>query len=215
MKRNVLAILVLLIANTLQAQTASDLFSSNDIKVSWLGIDFSHTKLIGAFDQIGGAFEQSPGSVKNEYFPAWNKLIINEPKKYDVNGMLRKDNVRYDIDMLMKINAMTPLGDIEGYNAPDYGIDDLKKFVSAYDLGGKTGLGVVFINECLNKGKEEAIFHVIVLNLATKEILIHERVVGKPQGFGLRNYWAGSIYSVIKQVKNNYYGEWKARYKKM
>ncbi len=215
MKRFYSVILILFVTNTLKSQTASDLFYNNDVKVSWLGIDFSHTKLIGAFDQIGGAFEQTPGSVKNEYFPAWNKLIVNEPKKYDVNAMLRKDNVRYDIDMIMKLNALTPVGDIESYNAPDYSADDIKKFVSSYELEGKTGLGVVFISECLNKGKEEAIFHVVVLKLATKEILIHERVVGKPQGFGLRNYWAGSIYSAIKQVRNSSYGEWKARYKKM
>ncbi|MFT4679987.1 MAG: hypothetical protein ACI9HG_002106, partial [Flavobacteriales bacterium] len=31
----------------------------------------------------------------------------------------------------------------------------------------------------------------------------------KPMGFGLRNYWAGSIYSVIKQIKSSEYMSWK------
>ena len=36
----------------LNAQTAEDLFKSKNVKVSWLGIDFSHAKLIGDFGEF-------------------------------------------------------------------------------------------------------------------------------------------------------------------
>ena len=215
MKKIILATVVLFTSNFIHAQKASELFTSNTLKVSWLGIDFSHTKLIGSFEQLQGVLEQSPLDVRNEFFPAWNRLIINEAQKYDVNAMMRRDNMRYEIDMIMRLNALAPIGEMEQYNAPDYTIDDIKKFVDAYNFEGKTGVGIVFINECLNKAREEAIFHVAAINLSTKEILFCERIKGKPQGFGLRNYWAGAIYNVIKQIRNNYYGEWKARYGKM
>ncbi len=214
MKKLILSLSIIFVTYTSSTQTAADLFSGNT-KVSWLGIDFSHTKLIGGFDQVQGALVQSPMEIRNDYFPAWNKLIINEAKKYDVNAMLRKDNVRYDIDMIMRVNATTPLGELEAYNAPDYSKDDIKKFVKEYKIENKEGLGIVFINECLNKAREEAVFHVVVLNMKTNEVLIYERVKGKPQGFGLRNFWAGAIYSVIKQVRNKHYGEWKTIHSKM
>ena len=214
--KKIISILIFTVAlSNCNAQTAADLFSSNTVKVSWLGIDFSHTKLIGSFEQIQGVLNQSPQEIKNDYFPAWNRLIINEAQKYDVNAMMRKENMRYDIDMIMGVNALTPVGTLEEYNPPDYTREDIVKFVNSYKLEGKTGLGVVFVNECLNKAREEAIFHVVVLNMETKEILIYERIKGKPQGFGLRNYWAGAIYNTIKQIRNNYYIEWKARYGKM
>ncbi len=214
MKKIFLSIAFVLTCLISNAQSASDLFV-NGTKISWLGIDFSHTKLIGGFDQVQGALPQSPMEIRNDYFPAWNKLIINEAKKYDINAMLRKDNVRYDIDMVMRLNATAPLGDMEAYNAPDYSKDDIKKFVKEYKIENKEGIGIVFVNECLNKAREEAIFHVVVLNMATNEILIYERVKGKPQGFGLRNFWAGAIYSAIKQVRNKHYNEWKTIYSKM
>jgi hypothetical protein len=44
--------------------------------------------------------------------------------------------------------------------------------------------------------------------MKTKELLIHERLKEKPSGFGLRNYWAGSIYRVIKEIKKNCYNVW-------
>lgn len=176
MKKVILYLFALSAVNSSNGQTASDLFYSKEVKVSWLGIDFSHTKLIGSFEQIQGVLNQSPQEIKNDYFPRWNRLIINEAQKYDVNAMLRKENVRYDIEMIMGLNALTPIGNMQVDNPPDYTRADIEKFVSEYKLEGKSGIGVVFVNECLNKAWEEAIFHVVVLNLSTKEILIYERI---------------------------------------
>ncbi|MBK5283830.1 MAG: hypothetical protein JJE25_00370 [Bacteroidia bacterium] len=197
------------------AQKAEDLFTSNDVKISWMGVDFSHIKLIGSFSQVQGVGEQSPSQVKNTYFLSWNQLIVNEQKKYNLREMIRKENLFYDIDMIMGINAKTPLEDMESasYNTPDYKIEDIAKFVSGYNTEGKSGIGILFLAESFNKAAEEAFVHFVALNLSTKEILIHQRIKGKPRGFGLRNYWAGAIYSVIKEIRG-YYKEWKAQYSK-
>lgn len=50
------------------------------------------------------------------------------------------------------------------------------------------------------------------MDMRTKEILIHERFTAKPRGFGIRNYWAGSINRIMKEIKNDKYEKWKHRY---
>jgi len=215
MKKIVATLFCSLIILSLSAQKAEDLFSSGT-KVTWLGLDFSHIKLIGEFSQVGGAGDASPQAIKNTFFPAWNMLIVNEQKKYDVKGMIKKEEIGYDIDMMMALNAKTPVDSMESssYTNPNYTIDNIKKFVSKYNLEGKNGIGIAFIVESFNKPAEEAYIHFVALNMSTKEVLIHQRIKGKPMGFGLRNYWAGAIYNVIKDIRGDYYKTWKLEYGK-
>ena len=53
----------------------------------------------------------------------------------------------------------------------------------------------------MNKPQNRAYYELITFNIATREILSQKEVNGKAGGFGLRNFWAGSIYSVIKSNK--------------
>jgi hypothetical protein len=191
------------------AQTAKDLFEHSKVEVSWLGIDFSHVKLIGEFAQFYSAGDKSVVQIKDIYFPGWNQLVLHESSKYDIRGMLRKDTIKYDIDMVMAINSRAPLEDLESYNNPNYTEKDILNFVSEYSFDQVHGIGVMLIAECLNKNYEEAYFHFVALNLPSKQLLIHERIRGEPGGFGLRNYWAGAIHDVMKSIKNKYYRIWK------
>lgn len=207
-----LSLIVLLFWVAGYAQKAEDLFVSGNTKVSWLGIDFSHVKLIGQFAQFGSAGEKNPTQIKSVYFPAWNNLIPNEREKYDIAGMLRKDHVFYDLDMIAAINANAPTEELETYNAPRYSREDIEKFISGYDTSGKEGIGVLFVAEALNKASTEAWFHFVAINMTTKEILIHDRIKGTPSGIGIRNYWAGAIHDVITQISKNRYRHWKSQY---
>lgn len=199
----------MLITAICYSQNREDLFSSNDVKISWLGIDFSHVQLIGDFSQFFSAGEKSTVQIRDEFFPKWNDLILSEPEKYDIKGMLRKGNINYDINMIMEINSKSALEDMESYNTPNYTIDSIKSIVATYDIKNKNGIGILFIAESLNKNSEEAYFHFVALNMVTKELLIHERLRGEPRGFGLRNYWAGAIYGIIKDIKKVHYKNWK------
>ena len=108
--------------------------------------------------------------------------------------MLRKPDICYDIDMIGDINARTSLDDIESYNASRFTGEDIQSFVDQYNLESKEGIGVLFIAESLNKNAEEAYYHFVAINMKTRKVLLHERLRGEPKGFGLRNYWANSIY---------------------
>jgi len=208
MKKQLLIFLMLLAVVNTQSQTAQDLFQKSDLKVSYLGIDFSHVKLIGNFAEFFDAGEKNVMEIRDTYFRRWNMVVLNEREKYDIRGMLRKNDIYYDIEMITAVNAQTNLDGIESYNSEKFTEDDIQAFVSQYNLEGKEGIGVVFIAECLNKSAEEAIFHFVAMNMNTREVLFHRRLRGEPQGFGLRNYWANSVYRIIQDIKYYYYNEW-------
>lgn len=212
MKKTVLTICICLMAYMTYSQTAKDMVTASDVKVTWLGVDFSHVKLIGDFNQWGNGGEKSGNQIKEIYFPKWNELILNESEKYDLVGMLRKSKLKYDTGMITDLNDETPLEDLEADDEPDYTEEDIVSFVKSYQLDDTEGIGVVFIAEALNKRKTLAIYHFVAFNMSTKEVLIQERIESKPSGFGLRNYWGGSIYRTIKTITNTYYKKWKRKY---
>jgi hypothetical protein len=209
MKQTLILLLVFSVAFAHAQKNHPDLVFAPNEEVSWLGLDFTHVKLIGDFSQFSGIGEKSASQIKNQYFHAWNRLIVNERQKYDVAGMLRRDEVFYDIGMIDSLNDNTPVCNIEGYNNPYYTIEDISKFVSVYDFKGKTGIGVLLLVESLNKVEMEGCFHFVAIDMNTHHILIHERLTGEPGGFGIRNYWAGSIYHAMENIEHEYYRNWR------
>ncbi|MFA7274749.1 MAG: hypothetical protein WC044_12845 [Crocinitomicaceae bacterium] len=191
-----------------KAQTAADLLSKSDVKISWLGIDFSHVKLIGSFSQFQEAGATGPQLIRDKYFPGWNQLILNEPK-YDVAGMVRKEKVEMNIEPITKINAKADLGTLEGEETPNYTKEDIQRFIKKYNFGEKEGIGMLFIAESLNKTAETARYHFVAINMKTNEILLYDVFNTVPGGFGLRNFWAKSYFGVIEAIKDKKYKAWK------
>jgi hypothetical protein len=212
--KNHLAGLLICFSMFANAQSAEDLFRASDTKVYWLGIDFSHVQLVGDFSQFNDAGEKSSIEVKNKYFPAWNNIVLHEAKKYDVKGMLRKENLTYDIDMMADVNSKAATEELETSNPVEYRREDIEKFVKRYKSSSKDGIGVAFVAESLNKIELEAWYHFVAIDLATNKILVYDRIKGKPAGIGLRNYWANTIYDVIKEIKSDRYKQWKNKYAK-
>jgi len=212
MKKQVVLLSFLVLIMSANSQSINDLFFPTEVQVSWLGIDFSHVKLIGDFSQFGGAGEVSEFQIRDEYFPAWNRLILNEPEKYDLKGMIRNADLVYDIEMIAEINSAAAVEDMVSYNTPNYSKQDIETFVSVYDTKDKNGIGILFLAESLNKSMKEAYFHFVAIDMKSNKVLLQERLKGKPKGFGIRNYWAGAIHKVIKEISNNRYKDWESKY---
>jgi hypothetical protein len=213
MKKIYFALLLSLGAIPANSQTAQDLFTS-DSRITWLGIDFSHVRLIGNFADFCDLGEKSSIQIITSYFPEWNRIVLDEGEKYDIRGMLRRMDIYYDIDMIMDHNYQTNPDSLESYNTRRFTGKDIQSFVNHYNLEGREGIGVVFIAESLNKSYKEAHFHFVAINMKTKEVLFHERLRGEPSGFGLRNYWANSVYRIINDIKYYYYFRWKADFER-
>lgn len=212
MKKRCYILLGFLFTSLSYAQTAKDFFIPSDYAVTWLGIDYSHVKLVGDFSQFGGVGEKGPSQLKYQYFPAWNALVINEPEKYSLVRAFRKEGILYDLDVVTAINTATKLEGMEVLNNTPYTKDQVMEMVRSYPLNEGKGFGIVLVAESLNKIAEEAYFYVVVLNLSNKEVLFVEKVRGEPMGFGLRNYWAGSIAGALKSIEKSLYKSWKYKY---
>jgi hypothetical protein len=209
--KNILIILLLpFLALTANAQDAQDLFRP-EVPVTWMGIDYSHCKLIGNFAEFADAGRKSTWQIRDSYFLKWNAIILNEPDKYDIRGMLRRGNIVFDLEMITGINAQTPLAEMEVFTPLIYSEEDIQSFVNQYQFKDKNGIGIVFIAESMNKILSEAWYHFVAIDLGTGKVILHERLRGQPSGIGLRNYWANSIHNVIRNIQEYYYWEWKKR----
>ena len=187
------------------AQTVNDFFKNNETKITWLGIDYSHVKLIGDFAQFSNAGKNNYIDIKQKYFPAWNNIILKEKQKYDVKGMINRSEISYNLHDIKILNENADVFGMEAYDNPNYTKEDIAKFVSEYKFTqAGEGIAILFIAEALNKNDNIAIYHFIAINVKTNEVLINERMSGKPGGFGVKNYWARSIYETINEIKRNY-----------
>ncbi len=214
MKRILIAALFVVFSGLTFSQTASDVFNPGSYTFYWLGLDFSHVKVIGDFTQFGDAGAVDAYQIKTQYFPAWNELMLNEPEKFDFKGLFKLNELINDIEMITRVNAETDVNAMSATEAPNYSQENIQSFVNGYNTTGKSGIGLVFIAESLDKVGKEAWFHVVAINTTSKEVLMWERIKSVPTGFGVRNYWAGAVYNIIKEGKKSYYKSWKAKYAK-
>ena len=79
--------------------------------------------------------------------------------------------------------------------------DDIREMVKNYELPHTNGTGVVFIAQTLDKRKAEATYAVVFFDVATRRLISLDIMSGKAGGAGLRNYWANSVYDVLKHWK--------------
>ena len=197
-----------------QAQTIQDFFSDKAGTVTWLGVDYTHVRIVGEFTHFKDAGPISGEELRDKYFPAWNLLILNEAPKYDFKGMFMLSALVPDISMVTSLNATADLTQLNNTNAARLGCPEMRRIVSAYELTEKEGIGVILVAENLNKTIEMAKYFVVIFNMKTREVLLCEEVNEKAGGIGFRNYWAGTLYNLVKDGKKNLYWIWKDKYVK-
>lgn len=212
MRKILIVVIGLLTGVSAHGQTIEDFFVGHNHPVVWLGIDFSQVQLVGDFSHFGGHGSKDPGDLQSEYFPSWNRLLMNEPEKYDLKEFFRRRDLDVNINIVMERNDMADTDKMLTYSPKYFRKDDIREIIESYDLEGEEGLGLLFIAESLNKIDTEAYFHVVILNMSTKEVLLSERLRGQPSGFGIRNYWAGAIYEILKNIDSRYYRLWRSKY---
>ncbi|MEP6845628.1 MAG: hypothetical protein ABI861_06480 [Panacibacter sp.] len=186
------------------AQTFKDFFSQ-ETNITYLGIDFTDVKVIGHTDvEVGDLVERQFSSI--------NQLVLNEPKKFDLIKAFHKGSVESDISFVNAMNKKIRDTKISSVNTADekrFTSATIDKMVKAYDFGNKKGIGVMFIMESLSKVSERASMYVTFIDMSNRKVLYTERMVEKVGGFGLRNYYAKSIYEVLDDIGKSKYKDWK------
>lgn len=162
-------------------------------EITFYGTDFSKAKVYGAKETAGEfvvAFEQI------------NNLFITEPKKYNIAKAFKKEVNAVDISgvkaRIAKIDKKELFTTASHNELSDKDIQDIVRSLSIKE--GK-GTGLIFISEFLDKPANRGYYYIVFFDTKSREIIDSWKTSGKAQGFGLRNYWAGSIYRMMKDVK--------------
>lgn len=211
MKKIILSLLVLAGATGLKAQDGKSALAATEI--SWFGLDFQKAKFVGAFDQGMGAMPATGSDMKNKWIPSWNALVMNEPQNFDLRKTFRKDNVTYDLKSVNELNQKIDVDACMVYNDGTVTPEDVAACVKKYTADvKKSGIGVSMVIENFNKMNQMATLYVVFFDIATKKVLVCEKMSGKCMGIGMKNYWAGAIKAILKQIDASEYKSWKGKY---
>lgn len=188
--------------------SANSIFTNNELV--WYGLDFTGAKFIGKFDE---GFDSKPTSATeliSWYIPAWNRLVLEEPRNFDLKSTFRKTSIYYDIQPVESLNSkMKPEG-LLTYNSHMLLKDKLAGMISAYPEGSrKEGLGLVLIVESFDKSYRKGNYWVVFFDIKTRTILFSDYCSASPTGLGLRNYWSGSLKHVLAEIRFFRYDMWK------
>lgn len=158
------------------------------------GVDFSLAKVIGA-DETAQEFAA--------VFPRINQLLIDEPSKYDFAKAFRIPVAGLNITPTQTHNQACDYADLLSMSNEENNVseEEIQKLITSYELPQGEGTGVVFIALTLNKGIGKGSYQVVFFDIANRNIILSRMVTAKAGGFGLRNYWAGSVYNVLKSWK--------------
>jgi hypothetical protein len=175
-------------AGTSFAQNRSKAFAESS--VTWYGVDYSLVKFT--------LITESTQQIVTNYLPSINAVIITEPEKFNIRKYFNKYNVTIELDNVNEHNQKIDPAQLAITNPSSITQEDVNKLVKSYKTAGKTGMGLVFIAENMNKTTAIGSFYVVFFDLATKEIIDSQRVIGKASGFGFRNFWAGAVAAAMK-----------------
>lgn len=152
------------------------------------GVDFSLVKIYGAAES---SFEFA------DAFQRINMLLLSEPEKYNFERFLHCPVATVDIKSVRQNNAS---GDYAAQFDREIRIGEaeLQTLVNGYDFDATEGTGVILVALLLDKTQAKAAYDVVFFDIPTRKLLAVHRMSGKAGGFGLRNYWARSVYEVLK-----------------
>lgn len=190
------------------AQKAMSKLFDGKTKVVFLGLDFTQAKFIGQ-DGFKDAYK-----LKTYYLANWNALLEEEYAKYNLPlNALKARHYETNTSSLMVLNDDIKKIEERIINGSYY-IDErtVQKSIRKYKYSYNKGIGISFVVESFNKSQEKAVIWVTFINLANNSLLYTERMEGEASGFGLRNYWAGSISDIIEQIRTSRYKVWKRRF---
>jgi hypothetical protein len=160
-------------------------------EVDFYGVDFSLA--------VAPDVEETPDQFKKGIVEI-NKLLYREVKKYDFKKYIGKKIAAYNYDITDSNNNNI---DAEILTSRTRKVEiseaDIQKIISALSTEPNDKVGLIFIAETLSKTDQAGTFYVVFFDEATKQIAYSKKVTGKAGGFGVRNYWAASIFSVLKK----------------
>lgn len=154
------------------------------------GVDYSSVKVYGA--------EETTEQFKNA-FEGINRLLMTEAKKYDFTDIVG-DNNKLKLEMVLNSTKECDFSDIITLDKDIEPINIAEK-IKNYPIKETSGVGFIVIATLLDKSTNKATYKVVLFDVGTREILKEEEFTSKAGGFGLRNFWAKTIYTLTKKFE--------------
>ena len=162
-------------------------------EILWVGINFSMAK----FTRKDFNFTQE---IMQHYFLEWNKLILNDQKKYDIRMSFRKPVMHYDLSTVTKLNKMVKINDVlsKYIGIKDVLTDEqMCQYLSELTLPTSMKYALMFVVESFDASVKTAAIWVVLVATETQEVVLCEKFLKQPAGIGTRNYWARTFYNVF------------------
>lgn len=197
-------LLITCLSTSISAQTLKDVVNP-ETPITWLGLDFSLLKVVADQDEWVNKKPQ-------DMFKAWNELMINEQKKYNVAEALGREQVKFAVDVAIDHNATLSADNLFIQQAlPETQVkaEDVAEVIKSYDFKGNTGIGVMFVAVSFDRPAEKGNWWVTFVNMETKEVVYSEKMSASSSGFGIRNYWASTVYQILKRIGSSEFKKWK------
>lgn len=173
-------------------------------EILWVGINFSKAK----FTRNGFDFTQE---IMQHYFHEWNMLILNDQKKYDIRMSFRKPVMQYDLSVITKMNKSVKISEslTRNIGTKDVHSDDqIVQYLSGLSLPKSLPFALTFVVESFDANVKTAAIWVAIVKTDTKEVVLCEKFLKKPAGFGTRNYWARTFYNIFFDIQSQAYMRW-------
>ena len=173
-------------------------------EILWVGINFSKAK----FTRDGFDLSQE---IMQHYLHEWNMLILNDQKKYDIRMSFRKPVMQYDLSVVTKLNKTLKINDIvtKSIRIGDVLTDEqMRDAASELALPQSLPFALSFWVESFDSTVKTAAIWVVITKTATQEVVLCEKFLKSPAGFGTRNYWARTIYNVFYDIQSQAFLRW-------
>jgi hypothetical protein len=205
--KKIIIIFFILISSTHFSQNTKVLLAADS--AVWFGLDFTKAKFTGSFAQSFGIAPNDGTELIEKWVPEWNNMFFKEPQNFDIGEAIKKPMLYRDIGAVTKLNSKINKDSVYSampvaYKIPSPDIT-IPEMIKKYSSSKKAGLGCVLIVESFNKEAHNAYVFFVLFDISNYKMIGYKRLIGIPKGIGLRNFWAGAIKDLIKQVKNSAY----------
>lgn len=128
-----------------------------------------------------------------------SRLFVTEMNKYDLAKFLGKKVNNMDVDVSVKQTLAKEPSTLETYSQDArLSVDTIQAVIKGLELKDSTGYGLMIFGDFLNKKDQVGIYQYVFFDIATREIVEKWEASGSAGGFGLRNYWAKSVYNTLR-----------------
>ncbi len=179
------------VLGALSTLTAAVQAQTSDANTLYLyGVDFSTVKTYAA--------NETPEQFATA-FTAINQLLLTEPSKYDFSRILGQ-RAEVIVDPMIERASKRDYATLHTQSQQIEPIQ-IESIIKDYTLPQHEGTGFVLIARLLNKATGEGTYEMVAFDIASRKVLYNETVKAKAGGFGLRNFWANTIYRITKGNK--------------